>query len=133
MMLTVVVCVALTLGNNFKFSIISQPIVASDVIVFGQVLETPALFVHYIREQWLLIPLALGGLVLPLWAIRFEQPLMTDTRWTAISVTAGVLLLWQIQPVLLMPRAPIPPAKAISCRRSLRLRTWPLSSGWPPR
>ncbi len=107
MMLTVVVCVALTLGNNFKFSIISQPIVASDVIVFGQVLETPALFVHYIREQWLLIPLALGGLVLPLWAIRFEQPLMTDKRWTAISVTAGVLLLWQIQPVLLMPRAPL--------------------------
>ena len=32
---------------------------------------------------------------------------MTDRRWTAVSVTAGILLLWQIQPLLLMPRAPL--------------------------
>jgi hypothetical protein len=106
-MLTVLVTVAITLGNNFKFSIISQPLVASDFIVFGQVLENPVLFEKYIREQWLFIPLLLVVLALPLWAIRFEQPLMTDKRGTGISVTAGLLLLWQIQPLLLMPRAPL--------------------------
>jgi hypothetical protein len=46
-------------------------------------------------------------LALPLWAIRFEKPFLTDKRWTALSVTAGILLLWQIQPLLLMPRAPL--------------------------
>src|SRR5512143_1894712 len=39
-MLTIVVFLAITLGNNFKWSIISQPVVASDFIVFGQVLRT---------------------------------------------------------------------------------------------
>jgi phosphoglycerol transferase MdoB-like AlkP superfamily enzyme len=106
-MLTVVVCLAITLGNNFKSSIVSQPVVASDFIVFGQVLENPILFEKYFREQWIFIPLLLVVLALPLWAIRFEKPLLTDKRWTALSVTAGILLLWQIQPLLLMPRAPL--------------------------
>ena len=106
-MLTVVVFMAIALGNNFKFSIISQPVVASDFIVFGQVLANPVLFEKYLREQWLFIPLCLLVVALPLWAIRFERPLTTDKRWTAISVAAGILLLWQIQPVLLMPRAPL--------------------------
>ncbi len=102
-MLTVVVFLAITLGNNFKFSIISQSVVASDFILFGQVLANPVLFEKYLREQWMFIPLFLVVLALPLWAIRFERPLITDKRWTAISVTAGILLLWQIQRVLLMP------------------------------
>ncbi len=51
-MLTVVVFMAITLGNNFKFSIISQPVVASDFIVFRQVLANPVLFEKYLREQW---------------------------------------------------------------------------------
>ena len=106
-MLTVVVFLAITLGNNFKWSIISQPVVASDFIVFGQVLQTPVLFEKYLREQWLFIPLLLVVLALPFWAIRFERPFLTDKRWTALSITAGLLLLWQIQPVLLMPRAPL--------------------------
>jgi phosphoglycerol transferase MdoB-like AlkP superfamily enzyme len=106
-MLTVLVSLAITLGNNFKFSIISQPVVASDFIVFGQVLANPILFEKYIREQWFFIPLLLVVLALPLWAIRFEQPFMTDKRKTSLSVTAGVLLLWQIQPLLLMPQAPL--------------------------
>ena len=106
-MLTVFVCVAITLGNNFKSSIISQPVVASDFILFGQVLKNPVLFEKYLREQWMVIPLFLVVLALPLWAIRFERPLMTDRRWTAVSVTAGILLLWQIQPLLLMPRSPL--------------------------
>ena len=58
-MLTVFVCVAITLGNNFKSSIISQPVVASDFILFGQVLENPVLFEKYLREQWMVIPLFL--------------------------------------------------------------------------
>ncbi len=106
-MLTVVVFIAITLGNNFKFSIISQPVVASDFIVFGQVLANPVLFEKYLREQWFFIPLCLGVLALALWAVRLERPLMKDKRWTAVSITAGLLLLWQIQPPLLMPRAPL--------------------------
>ncbi len=105
--LTVIALLAITLGNNFKWSIISQPVVASDFIVFGQVLANPALFEKYLREQWLFVPLFLVVLALPFWAIRLERPLMTDKRWAAISITAGLLLLWQIQPVLLMPRAPL--------------------------
>jgi len=105
--LTVVICAAITLGNNFKFSIISQPVVASDFIVFRQVLANPLLFEKYLREQWFFIPLLLPVLALLLWAIRFEQPLLTDKRGTALSVAAGILLLWQIQPLLLMPRAPL--------------------------
>ena len=106
-MLTALVCVFITLGNNFKFSIISQPVVASDFIVFGQVLANPVLFEKYLREQWHFTPLLLGILALPLWVIRFEPAHATGRRWTAISVTAGLLLLWQIQPLLLMPRAPL--------------------------
>lgn len=106
-MLTVLVCVAITLGNNFKSSIISQPVVASDFIVFGQVLANPALFEKYLREQWIFIPLLLVVLALPFWAIRFERPFLTGRRGTAVSVVAGLLLLWQIQPLLLMPRAPL--------------------------
>ncbi len=106
-LLTVVVFLAITLGNNFKFSIVSQPVVASDFILFGQVLENPVLFEKYLREQWLFVPLLLAVLALPLWAFRLERPLWTDRRRTALSVTAGLLLLWQLPSVLLMPRAPL--------------------------
>ncbi|HQR44656.1 MAG TPA: LTA synthase family protein [Thermoanaerobaculia bacterium] len=105
--LTVVVCLAITLGNNFKYSIVSQPVVASDFILFGQVLANPVLFEKYFREQWMFIPLLLVVVAVPLWAIRLERPLLTDRRWTAVSVAAGLLLLWQIQPLMLMPRAPL--------------------------
>lgn len=105
--LTVVVCVAITLGSNFKFSIVSQPVVASDFIVFGQVLENPVLFEKYLREQWFFVPLLLAVLALPVWAMRFEQPLVNGRRVGAICVVAGIFLLWQIQALLLMPGAPL--------------------------
>jgi phosphoglycerol transferase MdoB-like AlkP superfamily enzyme len=106
-LLTVFVCLAITLGNNFKFSIVSQPVVASDFIVFGQVLDNPVLFEKYFREQWYLLPLILLIMVLPFLAMRFERLCVVDKRWTAISVTVGFLLLWQIQTVLLKPHAPL--------------------------
>ena len=106
-LLTVFVCLAITLGNNFKFSVVSQPVVASDFIVFGQVLDNPVLFEKYFREQWYLIPLILMIMVLPFLAMRFERRYVVDKRWTAVSVAAGFLLLWQIQTVLLKPHAPL--------------------------
>lgn len=106
-LLTVFVCLAITLGNNFKFSIVSQPVVATDFIVFGQVLENPMLFEKYFREQWYLLPVLILLLALPFRAVRLERPLVTDMRWTAVSVAAGVLLLWQIQALLLRPQAPL--------------------------
>jgi phosphoglycerol transferase MdoB-like AlkP superfamily enzyme len=106
-LLTVFVCLAITLGSNFKFSIVSQPVVASDFIVFGQVLDNPVLFEKYFREQWYLIPLILLIMVLPFLAMRFERRLWVDKRWTVVSVAAGILLLWQIQAILLKPHAPL--------------------------
>ena len=106
-MLTVVVCVAITLGSNFKYSIVSQPVVASDFIVFGQVLENPVLFEKYFREQWFFIPLLLAVLAFPVWAMRSEQPLVSGKRVGMVCVVAGIFLLWQIQAVLLMPHAPL--------------------------
>ena len=105
--LTVFVCLAITLGNNFKYSVVSQPVVASDFIVFGQVLDNPVLFEKYFREQWYLIPLLLIIMTLPFLAMRFERLRVVDRRWTAVSVVAGILLLWQIQTLLLKPHAPL--------------------------
>jgi len=105
--LTVFVCLAITLGNNFKYSVVSQPVVASDFIVFGQVLDNPVLFEKYFREQWYLLPLMLIIMVLPFLAMRFERPHVVDRRWAAVSVAAGIFLLWQIQTVLLKPHAPL--------------------------
>jgi phosphoglycerol transferase MdoB-like AlkP superfamily enzyme len=106
-LLTVFICLAITLGNNFKFSIVSQPVVASDFIVFGQVLDNPVLFEKYFREQWYLVPLIVMLMVLPFLAMRFERLHVVDKRWTVVSVALGFLLLWQIQTVLLKPHAPL--------------------------
>ena len=81
--------------------------VASDFIVFGQVLDNPVLFEKYFREQWYLLPLLLIIMVLPFLAMRFERVRVVDRRWTLVSVAAGILLLWQIQVVLLKPHAPL--------------------------
>jgi phosphoglycerol transferase MdoB-like AlkP superfamily enzyme len=105
--LTAIVCLAITLGSNFKFTVTSQPLVASDFLVFVQVLENPVLFEKYFREQWYFLPLLVIMLASAVALIRLERPVVSDKRWATVFVAFGVVLLMQIQTVMLKPQAPL--------------------------
>jgi len=105
--LTAIVCLTITLGSNFKFSVVSQPLVASDFVLFGPVLENPALFEKYVREQWHYLPLLLIGLALAVALMRLERPVVMSKRWAGLLIVLGVVLLMQIQVFMLKPAAPL--------------------------
>ena len=106
-LLIVFICLLITIGNSFKFSVVSQPVIASDFILAGQVLANPKLFGKYFLEQWYLFPLLAIVLVLPIWTLYIEPPLLKHKAWAISLALLGIALLWQAENLLLKPEAPL--------------------------
>lgn len=105
--LTLASSFAVTLGSNFKYSIVSQPVVASDFLVFSQVVENPVLFGAYVREQipaFIAAAVALSALA---WVIRSEKSAIRSWTVSIAAVLVGCVLLWQMPGILLKPEAPL--------------------------
>ncbi|MFQ5934869.1 MAG: LTA synthase family protein [Acidiferrobacterales bacterium] len=78
------------LGSNFKFSIVSQPVLVSDFLLLGQVIGDTELFGNYFAEQWYLVPVALLVVAASTSVFFFERPL---TRGLPVRIGLAVFAL----------------------------------------
>ncbi len=74
-LLTIFAATLVVLGSNFKFSVVSQPLVISDFVMADQVVGNADLFNTYFVEQWYLGVLLLVLLAPPVLVLFLEKPL----------------------------------------------------------
>lgn len=72
---TVFVAALFVVGSNFKFSVVSQPMLVTDVLLLRQVAGNMALFGKYFVEQWYLWLSLLVILAVPVYLTFLEKPI----------------------------------------------------------
>ncbi|MFQ5934796.1 MAG: LTA synthase family protein [Acidiferrobacterales bacterium] len=87
-MSTIFAATLIVLGSNFKYSVVSQPVLISDFLLARQVAENTELFGKYFIEQWYLGLVVLLVLAAPILAFFLERPL---TRWMPARIGLALL------------------------------------------
>ena len=87
---SVFVATLFVVGSNFKFSVVSQPMLITDILLLSQVVGNMDLFGGYFVEQWYIWLSLLAILAIPVYLTFLEKPI---TKRIAVRIAPMLLAL----------------------------------------